>query len=203
MLQTQAVSPELLELLKKIASFSEFMEFRLVGETALALQEGHRMSIDLDFFGDRQIDPIIFTNVLKTIGEIKIVQQSKHILIYTINNIKVDFVYYPYKWVAPPLIYSNFTLASRPDIAAMKLNAISGRGSKKDFIDLYFLLNHFSLREMLGFFKEKYPEGSEFLVIKSLFYFQDADEEAEPKMLKEFDWGIIKKTIFIEANKLV
>ena len=74
----------------------------------------------------------------------------------------------------------------------MKLNAISGRGSKKDFIDLYFLLKEFPLLELIGLYKKKYGDGSEFLVLKSLSYFDDADAEPMPKMLKQYEWENIK-----------
>lgn len=84
----------------------------------------------------------------------------------------------------------------------MKLNAIAGRGSKKDFIDLYFLLNDFSLKQMLGFYNEKYFDGSEFLVLKSLSYFEEADYQPQPKMFLEFDWEICKQKITDELIKI-
>ncbi len=77
----------------------------------------------------------------------------------------------------------------------MKLNAITGRGSKKDFVDLYFLLKKFTLDEMIGFYNEKYFDGSEFLVKKSLAYFDDADKEQMPIMNTDIDWEEIKSTI--------
>lgn len=86
-------------------------------------------------------------------------------------------------------------MAGKRDIAAMKLNAIAGRGSKKDFIDLFYLLEEFSLQEMLGFYKEKYPEGSEFLVLKSLSWFIDADNEPDVLILTQIKWPEIKQRI--------
>jgi polyhydroxyalkanoate synthesis regulator protein len=88
------------------------------------------------------------------------------------------------------------------DIAAMKLNAIAGRGSKKDFIDLYFLLQEFSLREILSFYGQKYHDGSLFMVEKSLTYFEDADLQLEPQMYKDFNWETCKKTIIAEVIKI-
>ncbi len=81
------------------------------------------------------------------------------------------------------------------DIAAMKLAAITGRGTKKDFIDLAFLLQEFSLQQMLDFYAQKYPDGAEFLVLKSLGYFADADIEPMPVMLRDWDWNQVKETI--------
>ena len=77
----------------------------------------------------------------------------------------------------------------------MKLAAITGRGSRKDFIDLHFLLQEFNLREMLSFYSEKYIEGSTFLVLKSLTYFDDAETDPQPFMLKKADWKQIKRSI--------
>jgi len=82
----------------------------------------------------------------------------------------------------------------------MKLNAIAGRGSKKDFIDLYFLLKEFSLGELIGFYRTKYQDGSEFLVLKSLSYFDDAEIQADPVMLVEYSWSSIKEVI-LEATR--
>jgi hypothetical protein len=93
-------------------------------------------------------------------------------------------------------------LAFLEDIAAMKLNAIMGRGSKKDFIDLYFLLKKFSLKEIFDFYTDKYTDGSKFLVLKSLVYFTDADVQLQPKMYLDFNWEICKQKIIQEVLKL-
>ena len=84
----------------------------------------------------------------------------------------------------------------------MKLNAIAGRGSKKDFIDLYFLLKDFSMKEILDFYVQKYADGSEFMVVKSLTYFAEADAQPQPKMFQDFDWEICKQKIIEEVLKL-
>jgi hypothetical protein len=91
---------------------------------------------------------------------------------------------------------------SKIDIAAMKLNAIAGRGSKKDFIDLYFLLKEFSLAKLLSFYEKKYEDGSVFMVLKSLTYFEDADVQQQPKMFVEFNWELCKKTIIEKVKAL-
>jgi hypothetical protein len=95
----------------------------------------------------------------------------------------------------PPLIIDGIRLASEMDIAAMKLNAIAGRGSKKDFIDFYYLLKKFSVDEMLAFYLKKYQDCSEFLVRKSLCYFDDADKDEMPYMTEQLDWDEIKNSI--------
>jgi hypothetical protein len=191
-----------MELLKKIMSEKTFSDFNLVGGTSLALQIGHRNSIDIDLFGNQPIDFELFITILKKIGKTEIFKSSKNILITQINEIKVDFVNYTYPLLEKPFEIDGIRMLSKKDIAAMKLNAIAGRGSKKDFIDLYFLLNEFSLREMMDFYCSKYLDGSEFMVYKSLSYFEEANLQPEPKMFKDFNWEICKQKIIEEVIKL-
>ncbi len=196
MLRADTVTQSTLELLKNIQQIPLFQELRLVGGTALALQLGHRISVDLDFFGNLETDTDIVLDELKSNGfEIIPHKISKNIKIFTINDVKVDFVNYQYKWLDDAIIDESVTMAGLKDIAAMKLNAVSGRGTKKDFVDIYFLLKYFSLTEMMTLFEEKYHDGSSFLVTKSLNYFGDAEKDAMPKMLIPVDWEEIKTTI--------
>jgi predicted nucleotidyltransferase component of viral defense system len=200
MLQKQAVKPELLELLEELMLVNEFTNFNLVGGTALALYEGHRLSVDIDLFGRSEISPDLFTEILKDKGETTILSQSSKILIYVINKIKVDFVDYNFQLLEPVNVIDGIRLVSKKDIAAMKLNAIAGRGSKKDFVDVYQLLNDFSLSEMLTFYAQKYPNGSEFMVLKSLLYFDDAEIEPDPIMLIPATWSQVKERILLEVK---
>ena len=202
MLQTQTVVPELMELLKKIMSEKLFSDFNLVGGTSLALQMGHRTSIDIDLFGNSEINFELFIEKLSEYGDVKVAQSTKNILITKINNVKVDFVNYKYPFLTDCLFEDNIRMASKTDIAAMKLNAIAGRGSKKDFIDLYFLLNEFSLSEILSFYDQKFSDGSIFMVQKSLTYFEDADFQLQPKMFLDFNWETCKQKIIDEVLKL-
>ena len=188
MLQTQTVVPDLLELLKRLMNEKLFSAFNLVGGTALALKIGHRNSIDIDLFGNSEIDVELFIEKLKTYGDVVVTQSSKNILITQINGIKVDFVNYKYPLLTNYWVEDTIRMVSTKDIAAMKLNAIAGRGSKKDFIDLFFLFQEFTLKEILSFYEEKYTDGSVFMVQKSLTYFEDADAQLQPKMYKGFDW---------------
>jgi hypothetical protein len=202
MLQTQTVVPELMELLKKIMSEKLFSDFNLVGGTSLALQMGHRNSIDIGLFGNSEINPELFIEKLSEYGEVKVAQSTKNILITKINDVKVDFVNYKYLLLSECLFIENIRMLSTKDIAAMKLNAIAGRGSKKDFIDLYFLLNEFSLEEILSFYEKKYHDGSVFMVQKSLTFFEDANSQLLPKMFLDFNWETCKQKIIEEVLKL-
>lgn len=195
MLQTQTIQPELLELLKKIMSSYIFNGFNLVGGTSLALQIGHRFSVDIDMFGKQEIDEFEFVDELSNFGKVIVIKKSKNVLILSVNGIKVDFVNYKYPLLEEIAIVENIRLASDKDIAAMKLNAIAGRGSRKDFIDLHFLLQKYSLKEMISFYNTKYADGSEFMVLKSLTYFEDAESEEIPILFQKLDWNEIKVSI--------
>ena len=201
MLHYKTVNTKTLELLNKIQSVDIFKDLRLVGGTSLALQIGHRESIDLDFFGELNIDKFEILSALNNLGTVEIKQSTKNINIFNVNEIKVDIVNYPYPWLEKTHLEDNIKLAGKSDIAAMKLSAITGRGSKKDFIDLYFLLQEYTLMEMIKFYEQKYHDGSTFLVLRSLAYFDDADQEPIPKMLKIVDWHKVKEVITEKLKK--
>lgn len=110
--------------------------------------------------------------------------------IFTINDIKVDIVNYPYPWLQNNLIVDNINLASISDIAA-----ITGKGTMKDFIDLYYLLKQFSLKQILQFYEQEYTDASIFMALKSLSFFDDADTDIMPKIFEQVKWNDIKLTI--------
>jgi len=201
MLQYQTIEPRVLELLKKLLQIDEFRELRLVGGTSLALQIGHRNSIDIDMFGTLEADEFEIDKILNKIGSITVLKKTKNINIYLIDGIKVDLVNYHYPWLGETIIEDNLRLAGAKDIAAMKLAAITGRGTKKDFIDLNFLLQFYTLEEMLGFYKLKYNDASEILALKSLTYFEDADNEEDPRMLMSMNWGNVKELITLSIKE--
>lgn len=195
MLSYQTIDIHTLELLKGLMSEPLFASLRLVGGTALALQYGHRNSIDLDFFGIIEDDAEKIKSTLRKYGKLIVIKESKNIKIYILNGVKVDFVNYNYEWIDEIIEENGIYLASPKDIAAMKINAIEGRGSKKDFIDIYFLLQHHSLEEILIFYQKKYPENSIFRALMSLSYFDDAEKQFMPKMFSDITWEEIKAYI--------
>lgn len=201
MLFYRTIDSSTLELLKKIQSDQLFKGLLLVGGTSLALQIGHRISIDLDLFGTLEgTDKLEVDKTLSKLGALQTIHSTSNINIYTLNNIKVDIVNYHYPWLKDSLEIDNIKLASIEDIAAMKLSAISGRGSKKDFIDLYFILKQFSLNYIIELYQQKFIDGSVFQVLRSLVYFDDADLEVMPTMLIEVSWKEIKETISLKLN---
>lgn len=195
MLSYEAVVPDTLELLRELMKIQIFSEMRLVGGTALSMQYGHRQSVDLDFFGKLNVGTEEIDNTLKKVGSHTLFTNSENIKIYEICGVKVDFVNYRYNWIDGIVEEGGLRLASPKDIAAMKVNAIEGRGSRKDFIDMFFLLEHYSIEEIIRFYKEKYPEHSVFRALMSLTYFADAETQIMPKMLVPFDWEELKKKI--------
>lgn len=202
MLSIQTIHPNTLELLKQLAAQPELAQTRLVGGTALALQYGHRQSIDLDFFGILPEDKDELVEMTRRVGNVLVTNRTKMIVQTVINQVKVDFVdYNRYAWIDEPIQGDGFVLASDKDIAAMKVNAIIGRGTRKDFIDLYMLLQHYSLTEIMGFYEQKYPEFSEYRALLSMTYFEDAEMQDMPKMFIETSWDKIKSTI-IQAVKV-
>ena len=196
MLSIQTIQPDTLELLKAISAQLEVKELRLVGGTALALQYGHRQSVDLDFFGRLPEDKDELIDVVRRVGEVTVLNRSKIILQMVVNQVKVDFVDYSrYPWIDEPIIGDGFVLASDKDIAAMKINAIMGRGTRKDFIDLYALLQHYSLPQIMDFYRQKYPEFSEYRALLSMTYFDDAEMQDMPLMFIETPWEAMKTSI--------
>lgn len=204
MLHKPAIEKITLELLESLMQKDYLKPFILVGGTALALHIGHRKSIDLD----------LFTNEIVDINEIKIKLQEeysdfhldfekKNTLITKIQDIKVDFIGYKYKFNFPIIIVDGIRLADIKDIAPMKLDAITGRGRKKDFFDLYFLLEIFSFEEMFNLYNQKYQHSSIFHVLRSISYFEDAERDLDPFVFdKKITWTKVKNTIRKEIRKL-
>ena len=201
MLFYDTITPGALDLLKKIQSEPFWSALRLVGGTALALQYGHRRSVDLDMFGLLEPDINTVTQAVANLGNVVQGPCSEKVKTYRIDDIKVDFVDYSrYEWIDEPVIENGIRLASPKDIAAMKVNAIEGRGSRKDFVDMYFLLHHYSIDEVLDFYKQKYPEHSEYRALMSLTYFADAEQQPMPQMFIDTTWQEIKRRILKEVE---
>ena len=178
--------------------------FYLVGGTALALHIGHRRSIDFDFFSENDINNRIIIEKLSQTGNFELFSQSENTVDGSINNVKVSFITYKYPILNSFINFKNIFIADILDIALMKLQAIAARGCKKDFIDIYYLLNYFSLSELFEKHKEKYGYGisNQYHLLKSLVYFEDAERDAMPKMTENVNWDNIKKIIVANVGKL-
>ena len=200
MLYLETVESSTLELLKKLQRLPVLEQTWLVGGTALALQLGHRKSIDLDFFGTVDCEAEYLRESIAGIASLTILKESPHIHIYIVDGIKVDIVNYKYPWLDDVVLEQGLRLASVSDIAAMKITAIIGRGTKKDFIDIAFLLHHFSLEEILHFYAAKYNDSSVFMAMKSLAYFDDAEADPMPDMFVNQSWQQVKAHILSKIS---
>jgi hypothetical protein len=196
--ENTVLEPGTLALLRHLGGILAGDGFFLVGGTALAIQIGHRRSIDLDFFTRESFDPDrILDSLSATLPPHGIVVGGRalHTLNLLLSGIKVDLIRYAYPLLEPLVEADGYTMLALPDIAAMKLAAITNRGSKKDFVDLYFLLERYPIQTLLDFYRRKFPDHDSFFVIRSLAYFEDADMEPEPVMLQEVGWATIKATV--------
>ncbi len=200
---SETLSKETALVLRKIKD--TVPNFYLAGGTALALEFGHRISVDLDFFSENIFSTPLLVEKLNNIGKLKIEDQSEDTFNGTLDGVKISFFYYPYPILFNKKNYEGVALADERDIAAMKIQAISGRGSKKDFIDLFELLSKFSLSDILKFFSEKYIKYNYNMlhILKSLDYFNDADSDPEPVYLKPISWGGVKLNIKKVVNEYI
>lgn len=196
MLQLKTVHQETFELLKELSARKDPHSFALAGGTALALQMGHRISIDLDFLTDKEFDSWdLFERLAASfeVGDSSLAINSLSLFVKRgDSSVKTDFIRHNYTKLKPLVIVEGIRLFSLEDIAAMKLNAVANRGAKKDFYDIHALLTRFSMIELLGFFEEKYQKMNSFTVTKSLVYFADADQEPDPMSLVGLAWEEIK-----------
>lgn len=205
MLHTKTVRRELLELAQRLFAHEETKHFVLVGGTCLALQIGHRNSVDIDLFTTEKFDVEKLIRFLED-NDFPFVQQNrfKYSLMGFINNIKVDFIHHPYKWISESYMDSKFRLASLQDIAAMKLNAIVGNGTRyKDFADVAFLSGYMSLGEMIDCYEKKYPNVNGVMALKSLCYFDDIDFNVDIGFTNpKIKWEIIEKRLIEMVKKV-
>ncbi|MEO8822466.1 MAG: nucleotidyl transferase AbiEii/AbiGii toxin family protein [Ginsengibacter sp.] len=175
--------------------------FALAGGTSLALQIGHRKSIDLDIFSLKPFDvkelEIILTTSTKF--SFKYTGSNSRMLFGNINNIKSDFVQEPANLLEPFIVTDGVTYFSVKDIAAMKLHTICGRGKKKDFFDVYALLQLYSKETLLEWFTQKYDDNQLFFFWRSILYFDDAENDPDIEGFPPFtyNWNEIKKFITV------
>ena len=199
MLQVETIEPETLSLLRRLMQLKPLKNFSLVGGTALALKYGHRSSIDLDLFYHNKFDTELIADFLrKSFGKGYGVESknAKWGIFCYLNQIKVDIVHYPHPLIDRIETRDGIRMYSNQDIIAMKLNAILGRGTKKDFWDIYELMQHYTIKEMIEFHEKKFPEQNLLITIpQALVYFTDAEETDPPLSFKDQTWDKIKKGI--------
>jgi len=202
---TKALLPDTFRAIKLVAKFPEVSSAYLAGGTALALQIGHRVSIDLDFFTPEVFDERKLAEVLTShIGFAK-TGIAKLTIWGTIVRTKFSMFYYEYPLLEKTIPFEGLQLASLSDIAAMKIHAIEDRGTRRDFIDVYFLSKTFKLKEMVDLYRKKYAISNDRLygTLRALDYFTDAEMETlMPRMLIKTNWNEVKAYFQNEVKSL-
>jgi hypothetical protein len=191
-------------LFELLAQQSWIEPFYLAGGTALALYIGHRQSIDFDFFTRHDFQNRDLIEHLRSIGTFELFSEAQYTINGLVNEVRISFFRYPAPLLHTLLSYHRMTIANMLDIALMKLEAISGRGSKKDFIDLYFLLREFSLGQLFEGYQAKYgiAVSNHYHLLKSLAYFEDAESQPMPVMTTAISWKTIKEEIIAKIKTL-
>ncbi|MDD2229053.1 MAG: nucleotidyl transferase AbiEii/AbiGii toxin family protein [Candidatus Cloacimonetes bacterium] len=200
----QALSGPLWDLLASLMQEPLLASFVLVGGTALALHLGHRQSEDIDMFSQSDFNATLLAEKLSTKYPVDRIYHEEGTVSGFINHIKTDLLLHPYPIIEDMKVAEGIRLASLKDIAAMKLNAISGRGMKKDFWDIAILLDFFSLSEMIGFFQNKYNTADSWHLLKALSYLQEADKDLTPiNSFTDVSWDKVKQRISFAVNKML
>ena len=182
----------------------ELNNFYLVGGSALSLYYGHRLSVDLDLFSISSFaNEDIIPALEKNLKNFKYRNASNPIgLFCMVDNLKIDFIKHHYHpLIDKPLLIDGIRILSQREIMAMKVAAILKRGVKKDFWDLNELLKHFTVKECIEAYTQKYSTQELLISIPyALTYYADADESEEPVSLKEQTWASVKKSIQKKVN---
>ncbi|MEP7145598.1 MAG: nucleotidyl transferase AbiEii/AbiGii toxin family protein [bacterium] len=202
----EVLHPEQLRLLNRLSEIKEISEaFYLAGGTALAMQLGHRESVDLDFFSEIKFNPqkyerIIIKDFGGTVSSI-----SDDTINGEINNIFISFFFYPYKLLKDFQKYLNINLASIEDLACMKCKAISQRNTKRDFYDIFEILKKMQLLELKNYLLEKFNvNGTSFYHLnRSLLYFEEAEKNSDPISLNGTTWKEVKNYFIKNQFKLL
>jgi len=187
------------KLLRQLGPIAAQRGFYLAGGTALAIQIGHRRSVDLDWFTPESIHPMALAADLKGAGlPLDVTGEEKGTLHGTAQGVKLSFIEYPYSDLVPPVVWPEYQvpLAGLEDLACMKLSAVGARGEKKDFADIFALgREKFTLDQKLKLYGQKYDISDLGHTVYALTYFDDAEENDPPEMLWQVDWDEVKGTI--------
>lgn len=192
------------KLLRKLKSNSLPKKSYLAGGTALALWLGHRKSVDLDFFAPNYFSEMQWEQKLKKELGLKVTYSDWQTIVGSAENTKFSLFGYKYKLLDKLTSWQNIYIAGLSDLSAMKFDAITKRGTKRDFIDIYFLSKKFSLKQLFEFYGKKYGnlDDKKLILKKALLYFDEADEDEMPEMIFPIVWKDIKNYFLSEVKKL-
>jgi hypothetical protein len=201
------VNPILRAVLEDFSKSQIAREFYLAGGTALALQLGHRLSFDLDFFSPTQSDIPALTEPLRralTNHAPVLADASWGNLVFLADNVRVGFYGYGYELVRPLVKVDNIFLASIEDIGLMKMDALLARASRKDFHDLYQICQRLRLRDLFDLAPRKYPHVRDFeaQVTRHMVYFERAEQETPVPLIKPVEWETVKDWFRKQAKEI-
>lgn len=189
--------------LRRLKGIVRSHRFVMAGGTALALQIGHRVSVDLDFFSEEPFSTGFLFKEMEDAGlNPTLMLEEEGTLTTDVEGVKVSMLRYPYPFVDKKVRWEGFVLAGILDIAAMKVIAISQRGAKRDFVDLYFILQDIPFRKIAENMVNRYGPNriNPVNIGKSLVYFDDAEEDPEPLYLKKGGTGWKDVKTFFKKN---
>ena len=180
--------------------------FYLAGGTALSLQIGHRLSVDLDFFSPTEDISSIRAELENALAPFQgtLADSSWGNLVYLAKDVRVGFYGYGFPLVAPMVEIKGIRLASVEDIALMKLDAMLSRAARKDFYDLYFICKNIPLKQLFKKADQKYPSVRDFetQATKRLVYFENAEDESEPSLTESVSWQTVKDYFIKQAKEI-
>jgi predicted nucleotidyltransferase component of viral defense system len=201
----KVLTPEISQILTRLSERSWMSDFYLAGGTGVALHLGHRLSKDMDFFTSSELETDKLIQKIKEVGKLKVLKEDWGTVIGTLDQVMVSFFSYNYPLLEYPLIFKGIKIASLTDIALMKIVAISQRGSKRDFFDLYAICQKsISLEKLLGYLPQMFKnvDYSLYHLLRSLCYFEDAEKEKNPELLWQVNWERIKVFFNREVKKI-
>jgi hypothetical protein len=195
----------MLELLEILPTVDGLEDAVLGGGTSLALVYGHRRSVDLDFFLADSFDSQKLAAALYSrFPGMEVLNRTRGSLCVIADSVKIDLLHHPYPRLDEGQKLGALRLASRSDMAAMKVNAVTNRGSKKDFCDLLLLTElGIELPGAIEFFCRKYGPSGRFLALRSLAWFGDADAEPDPLFLNGWTWSSVRERMASRARALI
>ena len=201
MLHLKTITPTLQKIIQTVATTPELSLFRLVGGTALSLYLGHRVSVDADFFSEnafdkREIEQII----LRVFPDCEKVSETAYGFTWVYEDVKIDFYDWKVRFLNPATLTENMKLASLPDIAAYKLDAVVGRKTEKDYRDVAQLLEVFTLSEMIKFYQQKFPYNNARIVLDHLTVVAQIERDASIIEIIERDWTNVVEKINEATN---
>jgi hypothetical protein len=201
----ETVDASVQQTLGDLRQLSLLGDFYLAGGTGLALHLGHRRSVDLDFFLGEDFEEDALLQKVQRLERFALVEKKPGTIHAHIRDTKVSFLAYTYPVLFPFQPFLGVNVADPRDIGCMKISAIASRGTKRDFVDLYIVSQHYGLKQFLGWFKEKFSQTNYSMVhvLKALSFFEEAEQDPMPDMLVPLSWEEVKQFFTREALQLL